>query len=86
VFKDLATRHTGDRRMVVSRSFKRRLVARLAVAGLVVFAAVCVAYGAVGVGVGAVILVGAAVFVRIERRRRHSTPGRLPHGPDPFPR
>ncbi len=69
-------RHSADRRRVVSTWFKRRLAARLIFFGLVVLVAVCFAHGAVGIAIGGLVLVGIAVLVQFERRRRRSL-GRL---------
>jgi hypothetical protein len=76
----------SDRRRLVSSSFKRRIAVRLAVAGAIVFAAVCAAFGAVGIGIGIVVVVAGAVVFHFERRRRWRHQGGTPDTPDLFPR
>ena len=70
----------------MSSSFKRRIAVRLLVAGSIVFAAVCAAFGAVGIGIGIVVVVAGAVIFHFERRRRWKQQGATPDRPDLFPR
>ncbi len=56
------------------------------VTGLIVIAAVCAAFGAVGIGIGIAVVVGGAVFFFVERRRRWSRRGYRSDQPDLFPR
>jgi Na+/melibiose symporter-like transporter len=78
------TRHSGDRRRFASAWFKRQIAARVIVTGCIVLVAVCFALGAVGIGIGIVVLAGIAVLVHFERQRRWRALGR-PEGPDLFP-
>jgi hypothetical protein len=71
---------------LVSSSFKRRIAVRVMVTGVIVVAAVCAAFGAVGIGVGIVVVVAGAVVVHFERRRRWRNQGVGPDQPDLFPR
>jgi len=71
---------------LVSSSFKRRIAVRVVVAGSIVFAAVCAAFGAVGIGVGILVVVGGAVILHFERRRRWRQQGGTRDTPDLFPR
>ncbi len=64
----------ANRRRIVSPWFKRQMLARIALVGFVALAAVCLAFGAVGVAVGAAVLVGVAGMVRSRRLRRWRTP------------
>jgi hypothetical protein len=67
-----------DRRPLVSRWFKRQMAARLSVVGLIVVAAVCLAFGAVGVGVGLGVLAGLGVLIYLHQRRKWAGLGRVP--------
>jgi O-antigen ligase len=71
---------------MVSSWFRRRIVALGVFAAVIVFAAVCVSFGAVGLGSGVVVLFGVAALVRQQRRRRMSGLGQIPDGPDALPR
>jgi len=71
-------RQLGDRRQFVSRRFKRQIAVRLTAVGLLVLAAVCLAFGAVGIGVGIGALTGIAVLIYVQRRRRWSEMSRIP--------
>jgi hypothetical protein len=64
------TGNTPDRRRIASPWFKRRIAARFIVTGVVVFAAVCIAFGGVGIGVGVVVLAGVGVLLHLERKRQ----------------
>jgi hypothetical protein len=55
-------------------------MARLAFIGLVVLAAVCLAFGPVGIGIGVVLLAGVGVLISLHRRRQWREAGRLPEG------
>jgi O-antigen ligase len=55
---------------LVSPWFKRRMTARLVVAGSIVLVAVCLAFGEAGIAVGVVAAAGFAVVVSLQRRRR----------------
>lgn len=60
----------ADRRRWVSPRFKHRLAVRVAGFGLVVVAAICLAFGPIGIGVGLALLVGLGGFVYFRRQRR----------------
>jgi Flp pilus assembly protein TadB len=60
----------ADRRRFVSPWFKHRMAARFVFAGLVVAGAVCLAFGTVGVVIGAVVLAAAGVGIYVRRTRR----------------
>ncbi len=65
----------SDRRRFVSPWFKHRIAARLALTGLVVAGAVCLAFGTVGIVIGTVVLAAAGVGIYVQRtRRRRSRP------------
>lgn len=64
----------ANRRRIVSPWFKRQMVTRIALVGFVVFAAVCFSFGAVGIGLGVVILVGVGALAYYRRRRRWQSP------------
>jgi F0F1-type ATP synthase membrane subunit c/vacuolar-type H+-ATPase subunit K len=53
-------------------------LARLVIMGLIVFAAVCLAFGAVGVGIGIGMLAGIAVLLYLRRRRTWVELGQIP--------
>jgi hypothetical protein len=65
----------SDGRRLVSPWFKRRITARLVLTGLVIAGAVCLAFGTVGIVIGAVVLAAAGVGIYVQRtRRRRSAP------------
>jgi hypothetical protein len=76
----------SDRRRLVSSSFKRQIGVRVMVTGLIVFAAVCAAFGAVGIGIGIAVLVTGGVVLYFEGRRRWRHKGGVADKPDLFPR
>jgi hypothetical protein len=55
-------------------------MSRLVFTGLVVLAAVCLAFGAVGIGVGVVLLAGVGVLIYLDRRRQGTEFAQLPEG------
>jgi hypothetical protein len=67
-----------DRRRFVSRWFKHQIAVRLTVVGSIVLAAVCLAFGSVGVAAGIGVLTGMAVVIHLRRRRKWSEPGPMP--------
>jgi hypothetical protein len=80
----ILARHSVDRRRIVSYWFRRRMMSLGIFTGLVVFGAVCVSFGAVGIGIGAGILFGVAALVFYERRKRLNEFIRRPDRSDEF--
>ena len=60
----------GEHRRFVSPWFKRQMFGRLVVFGVVVFAAACFAFGAIGVGIGVAVFTGLVALLGLQRRRR----------------
>jgi ABC-type tungstate transport system substrate-binding protein len=64
----------ANRRRIVSPWFKRQMVTRISLVGLAVLAAACLAFGAVGIGIGVAVLIGGGALAYVRRRRRWRSP------------
>lgn len=64
----------ANRRRIVSPWFERQMLARISFVGLVVFVAMCLAFGAVGIGIGVAVLIGGGALEYVRRKRRWRSP------------